>query len=103
MFRRPVPVMTDRPSGRVRRGSLRRSVRCRPLAAAFVLAAGMLGLSGVSVSPSALAAPAPIKVGVICSCSGVVGSAFVDAVDGYLAWAKATNAAGGIAGHHIDV
>jgi branched-chain amino acid transport system substrate-binding protein len=70
----------------------------------LALALAVTGLTVFSASASeASAAPAPIKVGVVCSCTGAAGAAFVLVTDGYLAWAKATNAKGGIAGHHIDV
>ncbi len=62
-----------------------------------------MGLASVANSPAASAAASPIKIGVVCSCSGPAGTAFVQVTDGYLAWAKATNAAGGIAGHHLDL
>jgi branched-chain amino acid transport system substrate-binding protein len=77
----------------------------RVIAAALTLALASTGLIVLSVAgaPPASAAPAPIKVGVVCSCTGAAGAAFVLVTDGYLAWAKATNAKGGIAGHQIDV
>jgi branched-chain amino acid transport system substrate-binding protein len=77
-------------------------IRARFMGAALALALSVTGLT-VASSSTASAAPAPIKVGVVCSCTGAVGSAFVLVTDGYLAWAKATNAKGGIAGHKIDV
>src|SRR5579872_4703693 len=79
------------------------STRARLVAAALAMASVFMGLATVAGSPAASAAPAAIPVGVICSCSGPVGNAFVQVTDGYLAWAKGANAAGGIAGHHIDV
>lgn len=77
-------------------------IRAKFTGAALALALAFTGLTVLSPS-TANAAPTPIKVGVICSCSGSVGAAFVLVTDGYLAWAKATNAKGGIAGHKIDV
>ncbi len=67
-----------------------------------IVAGGLVGVSAVTATEAA-AASAPIKVGVICSCSGPAGIAFVQVTDGYLAWSKATNDKGGIAGHKIDV
>jgi branched-chain amino acid transport system substrate-binding protein len=52
---------------------------------------------------TASAAPAPIKVGVICSCTGAAGEAETLVTNSYLAWVKLTNASGGIAGHKIQL
>jgi branched-chain amino acid transport system substrate-binding protein len=54
-------------------------------------------------TPTASAAPAPFKVGVICSCTGAAGEAETLVTNSYLAWVKLTNASGGIAGHKIQL
>ena len=79
-------------------------IRTKVAGAVLALTLAVSGLTLFSASEAtAAAAPAPIKVGVICSCTGAAGAAFVLVTDGYLAWAKATNAKGGIAGHKLDV
>jgi branched-chain amino acid transport system substrate-binding protein len=78
-------------------------IRTRVIAAVLVVALAFGGWTALSSAPVAGASPAPIKVGVVCSCTGAVGAAFVLVTDGYLAWADATNAKGGIDGHKIDV
>jgi branched-chain amino acid transport system substrate-binding protein len=68
-----------------------------------------MGLCGVTVAAAVLstqvagAAPAPIKVGVMCSCTGAAGEAETLVTNSYLAWVKVTNASGGIAGHKIQL
>jgi branched-chain amino acid transport system substrate-binding protein len=52
---------------------------------------------------SGAAAGTPIKVGVICSCTGAAGLAETLVTNGYLAWAKGVNEAGGINGHRIEI
>lgn len=45
----------------------------------------------------------PIKVGLMCSCSGAFGSQLVPNADTFKAWADNENSAGGLNGHQIDV
>jgi branched-chain amino acid transport system substrate-binding protein len=59
--------------------------------------------ASTSGSSAAQATGAPIKVGVICACSGAFGSAISTWDDTYNAWVSATNAAGGINGHPVKV
>ncbi len=64
-------------------------------------------VQGVSAGPSS-SSPAkgtPIKVGFICTCSGLgaFGGYTALAEDVYLAWADAVNASGGIDGHPVQV
>jgi branched-chain amino acid transport system substrate-binding protein len=56
-----------------------------------------------SSASAAAAGGSPIKIGVICDCSGPLASAGTDAPDIYQAWADTVNAAGGINGHQIQV
>jgi branched-chain amino acid transport system substrate-binding protein len=65
--------------------------------------------SSTSSSPSAnagstgaKAAGSPIKVGVICSCSGPFGADQTPAWDVLQAWQKSVNASGGLNGHRVD-
>lgn len=68
---------------------------------------------GASSSPrtspvSGSAAPAsstasPIKVGLICSCTGPYGANDIAPADVARAWAKSVNASGGLEGHSIDL
>jgi branched-chain amino acid transport system substrate-binding protein len=59
--------------------------------------------SGSSSSSSAAASAAPIKVGLICNCSGPFGATIAAAGDVGRAWAKSVNAAGGIEGHPVQL
>ena len=52
-------------------------------------------------STSVQATAAPIKVGVVCSCSGVFGPSFQAELDVYRAWVDTVNAAGGVSGHPV--
>ncbi|WP_235498291.1 ABC transporter substrate-binding protein [Frankia sp. R43] len=56
------------------------------------------GVSGTVNAPGT-----PIKVGVICMCSGVFGASVVGASEVAQAWAKNVNATGGIDGHPVDL
>jgi branched-chain amino acid transport system substrate-binding protein len=58
-------------------------------------------------STSGSAAPpatgAPIKVGLVCSCSGPFGVNILPVEEVYKAWVNTVNASGGINGHPIDL
>lgn len=81
----------------------------------FVATMGVMALScgiltGVSLVGSGAAgaagsggASAPIKIGLVCSCTGPLGGAAIDIPTVYKAWADSVNASGGINGHKIDV
>lgn len=58
---------------------------------------------GGTSSDSSSASGTPIKIGTICSCTGPTGSTFAAIGDVAKAWAKSVNAAGGIAGHPVDL
>ena len=58
-------------------------------------------LSGSGPAPAS--AVSPINVGLICSCTGPYASSLVGDEATYKAWASATNAAGGINGHKVEV
>ncbi len=53
--------------------------------------------------PSGRATGSPIKVAVICSCSGALGADDAPAAKVYQAWADSVNAAGGINGHRVQL
>jgi branched-chain amino acid transport system substrate-binding protein len=78
-------------------------VRLR-LVTAMAIAAGALTITSGIVGESAGAAtPAPVVLGDICTCSGPQGGE-AQVESGMLqAWAKATNAHGGIAGHQVQI
>lgn len=91
------------------------SVAALVLAAALAACSSSSGGSSNSSGPSGrttlnktstgtAASGSPIKIGMLCSCSG---SAVTPAIEGagnvVKAWAKSTNAVGGIAGHPIDL
>lgn len=59
------------------------------------------GSSGAS--PPAPANGSPIKVGLICDCSGPFGTTIAAAGDVGHAWAKTVNASGGIDGHPVQL
>jgi branched-chain amino acid transport system substrate-binding protein len=54
-------------------------------------------------SSAAQATGAPIKVGVVCSCSGPFGPGILPGLDVYKAWVNSVNASGGINGHQIQL
>lgn len=56
-----------------------------------------------SASRTAPARGTPLKVGLICSCSGALGATELVAEEVYKAWAKSVNLAGGIAGHTVQL
>jgi branched-chain amino acid transport system substrate-binding protein len=60
------------------------------------------GVGQVGVA-SAAGPPAPMKIGVVCSCTGPLASSIAVGPPAYQAWADATNAQGGIDGHKVDV
>ena len=76
-------------------------MRTRFTTAALTFSVVIMGLV-VSTSTPAQAASASIKVGMICSCSGLAGSAFAPIADTYQAWTNTINKSGGIDGHTVD-
>src|SRR5215469_771671 len=75
---------------------------------AVLVAVASAGCGSSSKSPggatsSGAATATPIKVGVICSCTGAAGLAETLVTNGYFAWAKGVNATGGINGHPIVI
>jgi branched-chain amino acid transport system substrate-binding protein len=66
--------------------------------------AGMAGLATtvVAVPSVASAAPAPYKIAMITSLTGIAADEFSTSAQGFLARIDAQNAAGGINGHKID-
>ncbi len=73
---------------------------------ATVLMAGGLVATTALATPQAAGASgskAPIKIGLVCGCTGPLAAAVVDVPPIYEAWAASVNAAGGINGHKIDV
>ena len=56
--------------------------------------------TGAAATPSS---GSPIKVGVICSCSGPFGGDAVTSEDVFKAWVDSTNASGGVEGHPLQV
>jgi branched-chain amino acid transport system substrate-binding protein len=74
-------------------------------AATSATTAGSTGATTGSTSPSSAAAAtgAPIKVGLICACSGAFGSALSTWSQTYTAWVDSVNASGGINGHPVKI
>jgi branched-chain amino acid transport system substrate-binding protein len=71
------------------------------LALSTVVAVG--GPADASAHRAATPSGEPIKVGVICSCSGPFGTYIGAAGKVADAWAKSVNASGGINGHPVDM
>jgi branched-chain amino acid transport system substrate-binding protein len=69
----------------------------------MALSGGILTAVSLSGSETAGASSAPIKIGLVCSCTGPLASAGADVPAAYKAWADSVNAAGGINGHKISV
>jgi branched-chain amino acid transport system substrate-binding protein len=69
--------------------------------------AGSSGAASSSPSTSgsspAQATGAPIKVAIVCSCSGPFGGAEVPDEEVYKAWVNSVNASGGINGHSVQL
>lgn len=59
--------------------------------------------TGGSTPSSAAATGSPIKLGMICSCSGPLGASVVGATDVFRAWMKTVNASGGLGGHPVEL
>lgn len=66
-------------------------------------AGGTSSAASGDASSAAAATGSPIKVGLICSCSGPYGANLTAAGDVAKAWVKSVNATGGIQGHPIDL
>jgi branched-chain amino acid transport system substrate-binding protein len=66
-------------------------------------ASSAAGSSPTSASSAAGTAAAPIKIGYICSCTSPLASSIKVNKRAYQAWVDATNAAGGINGHQIQL
>jgi ABC-type branched-subunit amino acid transport system substrate-binding protein len=59
------------------------------------------GSVALATAPPASAAGAPVTIAMVCSCSGLAGSAYQGAEGAYLARIKVANADGGVHGHSI--
>jgi branched-chain amino acid transport system substrate-binding protein len=71
--------------------------------AGLMMVGGAVTALSVSAPEAAGAAGAPIKIGLVCGCTGPLAAAVVDIPAIYKAWADSVNATGGINGHKIDV
>ena len=83
--------------------SLLRSVAA--LTATLLLAGGLAATTALTTPQAAGAsgAKAPIKIGLVCGCTGPLAAAVVDVPAIYKAWVASVNATGGINGHKIDL
>ena len=82
---------------------IRRQVR---VFSAMALSVFVVGFALTASSANAIAASknsSPIKIGIICSCTGPLASSTSVGPPSYEAWADLVNAAGGINGHKIQV
>jgi branched-chain amino acid transport system substrate-binding protein len=67
-------------------------------------ATGASSGTGQTATGGATAAKgAPIRVGMICNCSGIGGASFVPVRDAMKAWVAMINAKGGIKGHPVEL
>ncbi|WP_395106221.1 ABC transporter substrate-binding protein [Actinomadura sp. SCN-SB] len=73
------------------------------LAALALVATACGGGSEVEAGPTPTLTKPPIKIGNVGSYSGFAGTTSKASVDAVRAWAKQTNAAGGINGHPVEV
>jgi branched-chain amino acid transport system substrate-binding protein len=75
------------------------------LTATLLLAGGLAATTALSTpqAAGAASAKAPIKIGLVCGCTGPLAAAVVDVPAIYKAWVASVNATGGINGHKIDL
>jgi branched-chain amino acid transport system substrate-binding protein len=75
------------------------------LTATLLLAGGLAATTALTTPQAAGAsgAKAPIKIGLVCGCTGPLAAAVVDVPAIYKAWVDSVNATGGINGHKIDL
>jgi len=81
------------------------------VALAVVVSISACSSSGTSASSStsatgggqSSAAGSPVKIGVLCSCSGPFGTTIAAAWNVVQAWEKSVNASGGLNGHPVDL
>ena len=59
--------------------------------------------AGSTGGGQSVAAGSPIKIGVLCSCSGPFGTTIASAWKVVQAWEKSVNASGGLSGHPVDL
>jgi branched-chain amino acid transport system substrate-binding protein len=59
--------------------------------------------AGATGGATSSAAGSPVKIGVMCSCSGPFGSTIASAWKVVQAWQKSVNASGGLNGHPVDL
>ena len=69
----------------------------------LLLIGGLIVASSLTGRQSASGSQVPIKIGLVCGCTGPLAAAVVDVPAIYKAWVESVNAAGGINGHHIDL
>jgi len=65
--------------------------------------AATAALAGPGTAGAATTSKAPINIGIICACSGYLGSDAPDILPTAKAWADSVNASGGINGHKVVV
>lgn len=71
------------------------------MAATTLIGLGTAGTAGAA--GKAKASSTPIKIGVLCSCTGPLASSIDVGPPALQAWADATNARGGINGHKVQI
>ena len=71
------------------------------LLSAVTICVGLI--AGGAASPASAAQKSPVAIGVICSCTGPLGSSILVGPPAYQAWADYQNTHGGLNGHPIKV
>lgn len=72
------------------------------VAAVLMSATTLVGL-GTAGTASAASSSVPLKIGVICSCTGALASSIDVGPPALEAWADSVNNSGGINGHKVDI
>ena len=73
------------------------------MATTTLVGLGAAGTAAAAPKAAKSAKSAPIKIGVICSCTGPLASSIDVGPPALKAWADATNAHGGINGHKVQI
>src|SRR6185437_16270351 len=105
--RNVVVTITSHENGHERRGRASMKLCLRQIRGLATIAASVslavLVLTATSTSAGAATKKlSPIKIGIICSCTGPLASSTSVGPPSYQAWADSVNAAGGINGHKIN-
>jgi branched-chain amino acid transport system substrate-binding protein len=90
-------------SRRPKWGTVLRGVGVLAVAAVIAACSSSTSSTGSSSSTTGSVGSNPIKIGVICDCSGPLAATGADAPLVYQTWADTVNAGGGINGHKVQI